>query len=258
MGLVQANCMRVLELCVDSVASAFTAEAGGAHRIELCGALAEGGLTPSPGLLRAVRSKVRIGIHVMIRPRSGDFMYSDDDFGVMENDIALAAQSGANGVVFGLLTSDREVDIERTRALVKLSKPMEVTFHRAIDLTSDPLKALEAVIRCGAEHVLTSGGELNAMDGRAQIQQFVRVAGERIHVMVGGGVRAENLGELVQSTGAHEWHTSLRRPKSKLTKLAPDLVAEQLGYREAAQPFGSEDVRQLRYILDSAGEFERL
>jgi copper homeostasis protein len=251
--------MRVLELCVDSVASAFTAEAGGADRIELCSALAEGGLTPSLGLLRAVRSKIRIGIHVMIRPRSGDFIYSDDDFAVMQNDIAIAAQSGANGVVLGLLTSDREVDIKRTRALVKLSKPMEVTFHRAIDLTSDPRKALEDVIGCGAEHILTSGGALNAMDGRAQIQKLVRAAGDRIHVMVGGGVRPENLRELVQVTGACEWHTSLRRPRNKPTNIAPtsDLIAEQLGYRESVQPFNSEDVRRLRDILDSVGEFER-
>src|SRR5438445_8211152 len=130
--------MTVLEICVDSFASAIAAEAGGADRVELCSALSEGGLSPSVGLLRAVRSRLNIGVHVMIRPRSGDFVYSDDDFAIMQQDIALAAQSGANCVVFGLLTSTAEVDTDRTRALVELSRPMEVTFHRAIDLTSDP------------------------------------------------------------------------------------------------------------------------
>src|ERR1700744_4011349 len=113
--------MRVLELCVDSVASALTAEVGGAHRIELCAALSEGGLTPSLGLLRSVRSKLNIPVHVMIRPRTGNFIYSEDDFAIMQEDIALAAQSRANGVVFGLLTSNGEVDIERTRALDRKS-----------------------------------------------------------------------------------------------------------------------------------------
>lgn len=245
--------MHVLELCVDSVASAITAEAGGAHRIELCSALAEGGLTPSLGLLRVVRSKIGIGIHVMIRPRSGGFVYSDDDFAIMQEDIALAAQSGANGVVFGLLTANQEVDVERTRALVKLARPMEVTFHRAFDLTSDRLVALEAVIHCGAEHVLTSGAALSAMEGRAEIRQLVRAAGDRIRVMVGGGVRAENLAELVQVTGAVEWHTALR-PKTKPTEPATttNLIAEQLGFGQSIQPFRSEDVHRLREILDSA------
>ena len=250
--------MHVLEICVDSVASALTAEAGGAHRVELCSALAEGGLTPSLGLLRIVRSKIDIGVHVMIRPRSGDFIYSDDDFAIMQEDIALAAQLGANGVVFGLLTSDGEVDIERTRALVKLARPMEVTFHRAIDLTSDPLMALEAVINCGADRVLTSGGEISAMLGSVRIQQLVRAAGDRIHVMVGGGVRPENLAELVQATGAHEWHTALRRPRIKPIELTPttDLLADQLGSGQPAQSLRSEDVHRLCEILDSAGEFQ--
>ena len=251
--------MGVLELCVDSVASALAAEAGGAHRIELCSALSEGGLTPSLGLLRNLRSKLNIPIHVMIRPRTGDFLYSDDDFAIMQEDIALAAQSGANGVVFGLLTSNGEVDTERTRALVKLSKPMQVTFHRAIDLTSDPFKALEAIIDSGADRVLTSGGELNAILGSGRIQGFVRAARGRIHVMVGGGVRPENLAELVRATGAKEWHTSLRRPSVKPDEHAPvtNLLAQQLGIEQPAPALQSEDVRRLRQILDTADQLEQ-
>jgi copper homeostasis protein len=250
--------MRVLELCVDSVASALTAEVGGAHRIELCAALSEGGLTPSLGLLRSVRSKLNIPVHVMIRPRTGNFIYSEDDFAIMQEDIALAAQSRANGVVFGLLTSNGEVDIERTRALVKLSKPMQVTFHRAIDLTPDPIIALEAIIQTGADGVLTSGGELNATLGTIRIQNLVRAARSRIHVMVGGGVRPENLAELIRTTGAKEWHTSLRRPGVRQEEHAPisNLLAEQLGWEQFAPSFPIEDVRQLRRILDTAGQLE--
>lgn len=248
--------MRVLELCVDSVASAFTAETGGADRIELCTALSKGGLTPSLGLLRNVRSKLNIPVHVMIRPRTGDFVYSDDDFAIMQEDIALAAQSGADGVVFGLLTSYGEVDIERTRALVKLSKPMQVTFHRAIDLTPDPFMALEAIIHTGADRILTSGGELNAMLGSVRIQRLVHAARGRVHVTVGGGIRRENLAELVQATGAKEWHTSLRRPGIKQNEHAPiaNLLAEQLGWEHSTPSFRSEDVRRLRLILDTADQ----
>lgn len=250
--------MRVLEICVDSVASALTAERGGADRIELCSALSEGGLTPSLGLLRQVRSKVSIAVHMMIRPRSGDFVYSDDDFAIMQEDIVLAARSGANGVVFGLLTANGEVDIERTRALVELSKPMQVTFHRAMDLTPDPFRALEAIIHGGADRVLTSGGELNAALGSARIQGLVRAARGRIQVMAGGGVRPENLEELVRLTGAKEWHTSLRRRSVKQGEHVPltNLLAEQLGSERLALPLHSEDVRRLRLILDTADELE--
>jgi copper homeostasis protein len=205
-----------------------------------------------------VRSKVNIPVHVMIRPRTGDFIYSNDDFAIMQEDIALAAQSGANGVVFGLLTPNGEVDIERTRALIKLSKPMQVTFHRAMDLTPDPFEALEAIIHSGADRVLTSGGELNAILGSVRIQGLVRAARHRIDVMVGGGVRSQNLAELVRATGAKEWHTSLRRPSIKQDEHTPitNLLAEQLGSEQLASPPRREDVLRLRQILDTADELE--
>ena len=203
--------MAIVEICVDSVESALEAEAGGAHRVELCSALTEGGLTPSLGLIRAVRSRLHIGVHVLIRPRAGDFLYSDDDLQIMRDDIVLAAEAGVDGVVFGLVTVDGDIDVERTKSLVALSRPMEVTFHRALDMTPDLDRAFEDVIRTGADRVLTSGAHSTAMLGRQRIRGLVQAAAGRIRVMAGGAVRHGNIGELRRATGATEFHASLRR-----------------------------------------------
>jgi copper homeostasis protein len=203
--------MAVLEICVDSLESAMAAEAGGAKRIELCNSLTEGGLTPSLGLLRAVRSNLKIGIHVMIRPRAGDFLYSEGELNVMRHDIQIAAQNGADGVALGLLTADGDVDVERTRALIDLANPLEVTFHRAIDLARDMDEALEDVILAGADRILTSGAEPTAMQGRFRIGNMVQAAKGRIAIMAGGGVRAENVEEIARATRAKDFHAALRR-----------------------------------------------
>ena len=200
----------VLEICVDSLESALAAQAGGAQRIELCAALAEGGLTPSLGLLHAVRARVSIGVNVMIRPRGGDFLYSDEEVSIMRTDIALAAEAGADGVVLGLLTLHSDVDRERTQALVELARPMEVTFHRALDMTRDPLTALEDIVLAGADRVLTSGAEPTALLGRHRIQALVRAGGGRIRVMAGGGVRPGNVQQIAREGGVCEFHAALR------------------------------------------------
>jgi copper homeostasis protein len=204
--------MLELEICVDSVESSVAAQLGGAQRVELCSALFEGGLTPSPGLIRAVRSRVHIGLMVMIRPRGGDFYYSAEELEIMRHDIVVAREAGADGVVFGLLTKDAEIDVPHTAELVALARPMQVTFHRAIDMTPDLGRALEDVIRTGVDRILTSGGEANAILGSDRLNALVQSASGRIAVMVCGNVRPDNLHRIANSTGAREFHASLRTP----------------------------------------------
>ena len=203
--------MAVIEICVDSLESALAAQSGGAQRIELCSGLLEGGLTPSLGLIRGVRSRLRIGVHVLIRPRPGDFLYSAEELAIMREDIQLAAEAGADGVVLGVLNQSNRIDVERTRNLVELAGPMQVTFHRAIDMTSDLQVSFLDVLQTGVHRVLTSGGEQTAMLGRHHIRLLVEAGAGKVEVMVGGGVRPENIAEIARITAAQSFHAALRR-----------------------------------------------
>jgi copper homeostasis protein len=246
--------MMELEICVDSVESAVAAELGGAQRVELCSALSEGGLTPSLGLIRAVRSRIGIGVYVMIRPRGGDFLYSDEEFSIMREDVAYAAEAGANGAVFGLLTADGNVDGARTAELVEAaqSASMEVTFHRAIDMARDLESSLEDVVRTGAHRVLTSGGAQTAVLGSERVRGLMQAAKNRIGIMVCGNVRSENVQQIAQATGAHEFHASLRVPvPSPVSWRNPELSLGEAGSDEYARNVVMEqDVRKLRQAMN--------
>jgi copper homeostasis protein len=206
----------LVEICVDSLESATVAEAAGAGRIELCSALSEGGITPSAGLIESVRNNISIEVNVIIRPRSGDFLYSDTEFSVMRRDIERAGEAGADGIVTGILNRDGTVDIERTALLVEYASPMKVTFHRAFDMCRDPKKALEDVISAGSARILTSGMARTAIEGAQVIKELVATAGERIKIMPGGGITEYNIGLLATTTGAKEYHLSGRHQRESM------------------------------------------
>jgi copper homeostasis protein len=244
--------MAVLEICVDSVESAVAAERGGAERVELCSDLLEGGITPSPGLIEAVRGRLSIDVFVMIRPRGGDFCYTAEEFAVMKSDIEYAKRLGADGVVLGILDADGYVDVERTQELVEAAKPLPVTFHRAVDVSVDLADSLERVIASGAQRVLTSGGKRRALDSTREIRDAIGRTRGRLTVMTGGGLNPENIRTVAEETGAGEYHASLNtgipspvRFRSDSLFLGADLEREYMRYvvRE-------EDVRALREGLN--------
>jgi len=200
----------VVEIAVHSVESAIAAEAGGADRVELFSNPVEGGVTPSEGLIAVVRERFLNDMHVMIRPRGGDFHCSDLELDVMLRDVNMAKRLGANGVVLGLVNVDGTVDIPRIRRLVEASRPLSVTFHRALDVCVNLEKAVEDLITCGVDRVLTSGGEASAVEGSKSIANLTRLAGNRIKIMAGGGIRPANIRQIVQETGVREVHAGLR------------------------------------------------
>ncbi len=199
----------VLEICVESVDHALAAERGGAHRIELCSDLSSGGITPSAGLMQAVRSHVSVPIHVLIRPRAGNFCYSDHELETMRNDIRAAKQFRIDGVVLGVLHENTRIDIERTKALVELAQPLPVTFHRAFDAFGNLETSLEEVIQTGASRILTSGGQERATDGLSTLARLVQGTRGRILLMPCGGINSENVVRIVRTTLAQEFHTSV-------------------------------------------------
>jgi copper homeostasis protein len=204
----------IYEICVDSVAGVRAAKAQGAHRVELCANLLEGGTTPSRGMIREARKVSGIGLQVIIRPRGGDFLYDDDEFAIMQADIETAKEEGADGVVIGLLTAEGEVDTARTRELIARARPLSVTFHRAFDMTRDPFAALETLIALGADRVLTSGQEPSVLEGLPLITELIRRAGDRVIIMPGAGITARNVERIVAEARPKEIHFAALEPKA--------------------------------------------
>lgn len=200
-----------LEIAVFNIQSALLAEKAGAGRIELCENPYDGGTTPSYGTLKTVREKISIPVFPIIRSRGGDFLYTDEEFAVMQKDVLLCKDLGFEGVVIGMLDKDAAIDKEKTKRLVELAYPLDVTFHRAFDRAKDPLQSLEDVIECGCQRILTSGQVPNAFDGKELIKKLIEQADGRIIIMPGSGVRSSNIQHLAAYTGAKELHSSARK-----------------------------------------------
>lgn len=198
----------ILECCVDSVESAIEAQKGGADRLELCGNLIIGGTTPDINLFLAVREKVAIKMHVLVRPRFGDFCYTGEEFSIMKKDIELFRKNGADGIVIGVLNEDGSLNTGRMKELISAAGDMNVTLHRAFDVCSDPFKALQDAKSLGINTILTSGQKNSCFDGKELLRQLVEKAGGDIDIMVGGGVRDTVIEELAVITKAKSFHMS--------------------------------------------------
>lgn len=198
----------ITEVVVYNIESALHAQRGGADRVELCDNPGGGGTTPSSGAIAVVREVLDISLFVMIRPREGDFCYSDLEFEAMKHDIVRAKELGADGVVFGILSPDGTIDRQRNRELISLARPLKVTVHRAFDMTKNPTEALESCIEVGFDRILTSGQEEEAQQGIPLIRTLVREAKRRIVIMAGCGVREDTVEEIVEKTGIKEMHLS--------------------------------------------------
>ncbi|HEY3706659.1 MAG TPA: copper homeostasis protein CutC [Terracidiphilus sp.] len=200
------------ELCAPTLAAAVAADRGGADRIELCAELPLGGITPGHTLLASVLASVSIPVHVLIRPRAGDFVFTSEEFAHMRRQVGAAKAAGAHGVAVGVLLPEGGVDVKRSRELAELARPMKVTFHRAFDVTPDLNEALDAVIETGADYLLTSGGAADVATGAASIARIRTQAASRLEVMAGGGLRLSNLREVVRRAGVSCLHGSLSTP----------------------------------------------
>ncbi len=241
-----------LEICLTSVDDALVADAAGANRIELNTALSLGGLTPSLGVLRVVRSAFARPIIVMIRPRPGGFCYSDGEFLTLVRDAELALENGADGLAFGILLADGSIDVKACRALLQLAEGKQLVFHRAFDVTPDPFVALEQLIDLGVTRILTSGQAPTALAGVGVLAELIRRAGGRIEILPAGGIRPENVAELVRRTGCDQVHASLRT-----RRVDPSVTARP--HLSFGSPGSAEDtydatdgrlVEEMRAVLD--------
>ncbi|MEP1035082.1 copper homeostasis protein CutC [Ekhidna sp.] len=234
-----------IEICANSVQSAINAEQGGADRVELCDNLWEGGTTPSIATIRLTKKQLNIPAFVLIRPRGGDFVYSDMEFEIIKEDLIAAKEAGVNGVVSGVLLPDGKIDIKRTRELVALSSPLSFTFHRAFDQVPDFISGIEDLIQCGIQRVLTSGQKEKAIHGIANIEKMLALAADRITILAGGGINKKNVTQLYD-IGCREFHFSAKT-------LMPGLAEQQAKVRMNGSPDISEDSIQVsdsRKILE--------
>ena len=239
-----------LEVCANSVTSALAAQEGGAIRVELCENLPEGGTTPSFGQIALARKLLKIKLYVLIRPRSGDFLYSDTEFEVMKADVQHSIDMGCDGVVIGLLNADGTVDKSRCAELVRMAKAkgLGVTFHRAIDMCADMAQAMEDIIDTGCERILTSGGKSTAVEGVSTIAHLIEKAAGRISIMPGAGVNESTVADIIHFTNAKEIHSSARRTIKSPMQYRNDHIL--LGYGETDEfSYSVTDVERVKEII---------
>lgn len=240
----------IIEIATADLSTTRSAVEGGADRIELCAALGDGGTTPSYGTIRQCRELFPVSLFPIIRPRGGDFLYTEEEFRTMTDDTRLCRELGCDGIVIGLLRPDGTIDLERTARLVELAYPMDVTFHRAFDRCRDPFEALEQLVQTGCQRILTSGQQPTAPEGMELIAKLVEAAAGRITIMPGSGVRKENIRMLAERTGAVELHSSLRgKVPSQMDFIHPAFANSAESYTNAA--VSPEEVRALRTALAS-------
>ena len=199
-----------LEICANSIRSALAAQQGGADRIELCDNMADGGTTPSYGLISLCKKLLQIPVFPIVRPRGGDFLYLQEEFEVMKQDVIACRALGCDGVAIGMLNEDGSIDTDRCAELIALARPMQVTFHRAFDRCNNLEKGLEDIIRMGCERVLTSGGEVYAADAIPVLKKLVHQANGRISIMPGSGINEENIFRIAKNSGANEFHSTAK------------------------------------------------
>lgn len=237
-----------LETIAFNIESCRLAQAAGAHRIELCDNPGEGGTTPSYGFIKAARKILTIDLFPIIRPRGGDFLYNDDEFEIMKTDIQVCKDLRCDGVVFGMLNEDATIDTVRCKILVQLAYPMSATFHRAFDRVTNSTQALEDVIACGFERILTSGFHPTAIEGKENLQKLIVLANERITIMPGSGIRSENIKEITEKTGAVEFHTSARKQYPSLMNTINENMQETL----TSVGIDDEEIRTIVNLLQKA------
>lgn len=243
-----------IEICLDSVESAVAAQQGGADRVELCDNLVQGGTTPSLGMIERVRETIDLELMVIVRPRGGDFLYSNNEFGVMKRNVKMLYLLGVDGAVFGLLNADGTVDRERTAELVKTAKtrpkPLTVTFHRAFDMARDPFEALDTLLELGVDRILTSGQAANAMAGADLIGRLQQHAGEQAIILPAVGINARNAAELVRLTKVRELH---------IGSAVRERIRSQMIYKNHLAKMGADDAQsEYDLIRTSAAKVREL
>jgi len=237
----------IVEICANSVQSAINADKGGADRIELCQNLNEGGTTPSYAAIKYCVEKLSLKTMVLIRPRPGDFCYNDAEYEAIKEDVLICRELGAHGVVVGFLDENLDIDTKRTAEIVKLARPMEVTFHRAFDRCRDWRTALEQIIECGCDRILTSGQRKTVTEGIETLREIQKQANGRIKILAGSGVNSQNVANLVQTTGVSEVHSSCKHIVENTQK---NNIEDSSRYSET-------DVEEVRRIMEEIGGFSR-